>query len=279
MRITNYYDLPAAILDAVADQRQPTPGTFYVTDLINSPCQRILTMRHWDDLEDDVSDRLWLLLGKAVHAVLERHAPETALAEQEVTAELDGATIIGHADIYHDKSVEDYKTVSVYSFLLGEKQEWVNQLNVYGWLFRSQGLPVENLRIRAILRDWMKSKALRENDYPPIPFMSLEIPLWDMEKAEAYVRRRLELHMAAERNGSVPPPCTDEEKWARPPAYAVVRPKTTRAVRVLPTYDEAVAWAEANMRLPYTIEERKSESVRCRDYCRVRAVCPHNEYR
>jgi len=58
MRITNKYGLPEAIVNAV-QQRKASDGRISVTSLIDSPQIRQLVLDHWDELEDDASDRLW----------------------------------------------------------------------------------------------------------------------------------------------------------------------------------------------------------------------------
>ena len=64
MRLTNHYDLPPAIYQAVSGMtRKPEPHVYHPTELINNPLIRFLKMRHWDELEEDASDRLWALLG------------------------------------------------------------------------------------------------------------------------------------------------------------------------------------------------------------------------
>jgi hypothetical protein len=70
MIITNKMNLPEALVKAVTTRRHNNPGRLSATTLLNGMKQIILTDRHWDQLEDDVSDRFWAIFGTAVHALL-----------------------------------------------------------------------------------------------------------------------------------------------------------------------------------------------------------------
>ncbi len=71
-------------------------------DLIRPPRITILSRRHWDEIEEDISDWVWALLGKAVHAILEAAEPDNALTEERLFAEVVRRTISGASDLYHD---------------------------------------------------------------------------------------------------------------------------------------------------------------------------------
>ncbi len=280
MIISNIYNLPEAVYNTLVEAKPPVPGRYSVTDLINAPLQRILKMKHWPELTQDVSDMLWLLLGKATHYVLEHGAPESAIAEEKLTIPWSDTIVVGVADLYHNYTVEDYKITSVYAFLLGDKPEWERQLNIYAWIYRQLGFDVYDLLIRAILRDWVKTKALKDAEYPPIPFQTVRVPLWDASQASTYVEERIALHRAAEDTMDAPC-CTDEERWAKPTTYAVMKKGNKRAARVLDSMDAAETWAVLNLdaKDKYEIQERAGEFTKCASYCLVRDVCPHNPYR
>jgi hypothetical protein len=174
--------------------------------------------------------------------------------------------------------ISDIKVTSVYSFLLGEKPEWINQLNVYAWCYGKIGFNVSALRIDAILRDWMRSKTLRDPDYPPIPFMTVDIPIWDWPDAEQYIHDRVALHLEAERTMTAPV-CTDEERWGKPTTYAVIKKGNKRAARVLDSMEAAQDWADFNIGGKYEIQERPGSYTKCESYCLVRGICEHNPYK
>jgi hypothetical protein len=275
METTNIHNLPEAIYNCLSKNRPPIMGRYSVTDLIGSPLSRLLRMKHYNELEEDVSERLFALLGQSVHYVLEKGSPDNALAEEKLVINYKGIQIAGIADLYHNGIISDFKVVSAFSFLLGEKPEWVRQLNCYAWCYRQLGFDTYGLRIHAILRDWMRSKALREADYPQIPFQTVELPLWDEEEAREYVNSRISKHFIAEESG-LAPCCTDEERWMKPTTYAVYKPKLKRASRVLESREEAEEWAIINLGDKYEIRERIGEYTKCLSYCACRMVCPFN---
>jgi len=62
MRILNKYNLPEPLVKAVTWDNKPRKG-FSVTDLIQPPRITQLTRRHFDEIEVDASERIWVLLG------------------------------------------------------------------------------------------------------------------------------------------------------------------------------------------------------------------------
>jgi len=64
MKLTNKFNLPDPIVNAVQNQGY-TPGSsdITVTQLIQPPLIRQLNKKHWDDIEEDASDRVWALFG------------------------------------------------------------------------------------------------------------------------------------------------------------------------------------------------------------------------
>ena len=269
MKITNKHKLPESIYNVISKVRKPSEDRISVTELIDSPLIRRLRMEHWGELEEDASERLWALLGTSVHYALEKGTPLDAFGEERLEVMHSGIVISGQSDLYHNEGIEDYKVTSVYAFLLGMNPQWTAQLNVYKWLWEEQNYPVKTLKIHAILRDWMQSKALREPDYPPIPFITVDLPVWSHEDTEAYITERLDLHFDPEIRE-----CTPEEKWARPTTYAVVKKGKKRAKRVLDSWEDAEKWIEENGDDKLNIEVRQGLNVRCESFCPVREFCP-----
>jgi hypothetical protein len=278
MQITNKHNLPETIYNVLSQgSHKPQIGRYSVTDLIGAPLVRILKIKHWEEIEQDVGDMMWLLLGKSVHYILEGGAPKEGLAEEKFIVQYGDKQIVGVPDLWHNDIIDDYKITSVFAFLLGDKPEWENQLNVYAALYRWSGFVVKGLRINAILRDWMKSKADREEDYPPIPFMMADVPLWDYDRQREYISDRVMLHWQAETEGEAPI-CTPEERWERPTTYAVMKGSNKKAARVLASEQAAKDWIDiaGDEKAKYDIVMRPGESIRCKDYCLVRDVCPVN---
>jgi len=268
MRINNKHNLPEALFNVINKTRKPMENRISVTELIDAPLIRKLKLLHWDNLEEDASERLWALLGQSVHYALEKGTPPDALAEERLEVKIGDITLSGQADLYQNGEISDWKTTSTYAFLLGMKESWTTQLNVYAYLYRSIGFEVTALKIHAILRDWIRSKALYDPDYPQIPFITVDVPVWSDEKVKKYIDERIGLHFH-----TPPEKCTDEERWMRKTTYAVMKKGGKRAKRVLDSYEEAEAWMGEAKDL--SIEVRKGEDIRCTGYCLVRNVCPY----
>lgn len=275
MKITNAYGLPLPIVSAVSQGiREPQKGIISITTLIDAPLIRVLRERHWNEITEDASDRVWALLGTAVHAVLERADTSNHLSEEKLTTEVDGYTITGIPDLLDDEgTLHDYKITSVYSFLLGEKESWTNQVNAYAYLYRLHGFEVKKAQIVAILRDWSKSKS-HEPEYPKCAVLVKEVKLWSPSVVEAYIHERVALHKLADAGAITP--CTAEERWERPTTYAVMKKNQKRAVRVLNTFDDAQEYFDnLTKKDDYSVQERPGSSIRCESYCSVREFCKY----
>jgi len=270
MTLTNKYNLPRPLVSAIENDLYKKVGDISVTELILPPRIRQLQIRHRDEITEDYSDRIWMLLGSSVHAILERADTHNQLVEERLTSTVLGWIVSGQPDLLGDGVLTDWKVTSVYSFLLGEKPEWTAQLNCYKWLYEQNGFQVDKLQIVAILRDWMKSRALKEADYPPCAVMVVDIPIWGPREVKNYIEERVRLHQEAQK---IPDDalmlCTPQERWERPTTYAVKKLTNKKARRVFLTIEDA--------RLAATEQEevivRPGESVRCKSYCTAMPFC------
>lgn len=271
MKVLNPNNLPEVlVMAAIGDYtRHPDADKrMSVTDLINPPLIRSLKLRYWGEIEETVDDMAWSLFGKAFHDLMNKYAPPGSSSEFKIEHFFDPYIIIGQPDVHKGGILDDYKVTSVFSFAFGDKPEWEAQLNVYAWLLRMKSVQISELRVIAILRDWVKTKAI-QHDYPKSPFHVVNIPLWDIERQTKYIEDRIKAHQN-------PKECTPEEKWQREDSYAVKSPGVKKARRVLATEEEAILWAADNMKGKYEIEKRDGEKIRCKFYCSARNFCPYN---
>lgn len=272
MKITNTQNLPEPILVAVSNETYTKGEAEYsVTELLSPPRQRALVKKHWDDIEEDASSRIWSLLGQSVHAILER-ANKTGIAERRLTVNIDGYTISGGMDLVHGEGVlDDYKITTAYKFLDGKvPTEYEQQLNMYAAILRENNLDVKELWITAILRDWSKMEAARNEGYPRTQVIRVPINVWPHSEAITFMRTRLSLHISS-RYGELPE-CTSEEVWAKPTKYAVMTPKLTRAVKLYDSELDAATHASQDPSKLY-VEKRPGDRIRCRLYCSVNKFC------
>lgn len=268
MRITNKYNLPEAIVRA-AQAYEPKPGRIGVTTLIDAPLPHHLKRKHWDDIEEDVLDRLWALRSQGAHKILELNAPPFTWPELKLEQDMGSVTLVCVVDLYtpDEGLVEDYKDKSVWGFVLGDKKDIERQLNCNAQMIRWSGWCVSKLRGNYFLRDWSKSKA-GEDNYPSRPFHSVDIPLWTEPEAEQYIANRLALH-----GSDNPPECTPDERWEKPTTYAVMKKGRKSALRVLSSEANAIKWRTENG--GDDIVCRPGKRTRCEDYCSVSQFCPY----
>jgi len=269
MKQTNKFNLPDAIARAVANDPYTNGGADYSISALLKPARIVaLEKKHWDELEEDVSDRIWSMFGQAVHVIAER-ANEKGIAERRLFIDVDGKKVSGGMDLYHgDGILTDYKTTSVYKVKDGVPDEYVKQLNCYAEILRQNGHEVKKLEIIAILRDWSKLEALRDGNYPQSQAMRLEVPVWESTRALGFIKTRIALHEAAKVNL---PECSSEDRWARPDTWAVKKtPDAARATRVFDNEAEATKMATQNK---MHLEFRPGLSPRCEAYCAASKFC------
>lgn len=265
MKFTNNHNLPEAIVRAAkSDKYSRGNADISVTQLIDAPQIRHLREKHREDLTMDVVDTVWSMLGTAVHSLLE-HSRDHVTTEERLYARCRGWVISGGIDVQHT-GIEDYKVTSVWA-ATKDKPEWERQLNCYAWLRRkAKGLPTTDLHIWAILRDWNRSEASRNRDYPQCPVIKIPIPVWPDAVQDAYVLGRVMLHQKAE-----PPQCSKEERWAEDSKWAAKKPNGVRAKKVFDNFEAAVDYASTNN---LEVEERHGKSKRCEGgYCGVSKFC------
>lgn len=275
MKYTNKFNLPEPVAAAIRNDSYKKVGDISATGLIRPPQMRVLEKIHDHEIEEDVSDSIWRLLGQSVHAVLERAASAEHLSEERMTVDVFGWKVSGQPDLLDGAGVlSDYKVTSVFSFLLGEKPEWEQQLNIYAWMYWKHSFKVKKLEIVAILRDWKSSEAMRDPEYPQTACLKVDIPLWPFEKTQAYVEERVKLHQEAE---ALPaeelPECTPHERWSRPTTWALKKPEGKRALAVFDSEEEAKVANTQDRFKGALLEVRPGENIRCERFCRASKWC------
>jgi hypothetical protein len=285
VKLTNKYGLPPAFVHAVTslvhDISAADPKRIGVTTLINPPRMRVLTARHWDELEEDVSDHIWRISGTAMHWVLEKMEHPDRLVEKKIEEEIDGVTLVGKLDLYEKpiESIEDWKQTSIWSIKIEEKEEWTAQLNCYAYFLERAGYPVRQANINAIIRDWRRGESMKYDDYPPIPFVRKSIKLWSREEQEKYIKDRIkEYKIALQLEDDELPECSEKDRWHKDDKYAVYRNTNTTATKILETAKDAedyITYCKSKEKKPstYRIDKREGDDFRCQNYCSCNSVC------
>lgn len=280
MKFLNRFGLPAPLVRAIKWSDRPASfgdNTISVTTLLKPAQARAIEELHKDELETDVSEHVWRLLGQAAHVVVQRAASGDVgeISEMRFYWPLGEWKLTGQIDLLEkDGTLSDFKVTGTYSIVLGEKPEWTAQLNMQRWLLAKNGVEVKKLQIVAILRDWQSSKAgPEEADYPASPMVVVPVEIWSLEKTEQFILNRLTDHEDATKDpASVP--CTSEERWERPAKLAVMQKGKKRALRLLDTQAEADTFIlNANLKDVF-IESRPAVNRRCEGgYCMASKWC------
>ena len=283
MKITNKFNVPETLV-ALATRDYYTKGKsdYSVTEIISPPRIQRLRRKHFEEIEQDVSDMLWMLLGTALHVVAERSEVSGHTNEERLSAGIDGIILSGAIDLQKDEAdgitITDYKFTSAWA-LMNDKPEWEQQQNIYKYLVeRVKKKPVKGLKICALIRDWSRRDAQNKPDYPQAPIQIVDIPMWTFDRTEAFIKERVELHRDSKVSadwGEELPLCTEEERWVRQTTYAVKKDGRKTAIRVFDTQDEADALLkEMPEKEKSFIEIRKGEAVRCTgNFCGVSQWC------
>lgn len=295
MKITNKTGLPQSIVSAVSHGTYDRGECdFSVSDLIRPPQLYGLSQAHRGELEEDAADRIWALMGTAVHYVIEaqrKPQDEAVLSEQRLLAPVGDWLISGKPDHFEIEAgrLVDFKITSAWAVmdcltnLL--KPDWLNQLNYYAYLLRYNGYEVNELQIVAILRDWSRANYLRSPaSYPEKNIVVLNVPLLDPEVVSTRLATACEEHQAA-LDGNARP-CTNSERWYNPGKIALMKHGRKSAVKLFDTAAD-VEVAAANPEFTaltldgdaitlgpkHYLETRPNAYPRCENYCEVADYC------
>jgi hypothetical protein len=291
MELTNKSNLPNVIKRAVANDPYDSSGSdISTTRLITPPRIRVLEARHWENLTEDVADKIFALLGSSVHHVIERAVTDEDIAELRLFHEVNGWTLSGQFDLLTSKGeLIDFKVTSAWAALdalKNGKPEWEQQLNVLDYLSRhtdhslknylGKTLKVKSLSIMAILRDWSKMKTMTSKDYPRKQVVMIPVRQWSEEEQDNFVLARIKAHQEAE-VGELPV-CSAKERWRKDDKYAIMKDGRKTALRLLDTKDQVKQYLKDNKLVEgkgCTVVLRAGEDIRCQSYCRVNFFCDY----
>lgn len=276
MTITNKLNLPQALVDACDTERHNEPGTISATTLLKGVKEIVLTDRHWDELTDDASNRVWAIWGQAVHALLERETV-TTFVEERLSVVVGDFSVTGRIDNYDMASAEiiDYKTASVYKVKFGDYKDWDDQIKIYAWLLIRNGFKAANGRIIAMLKDWSKTEAERDSQYPKSPICVHEVnfTLADIDTIDRFIQAKVQaVSIAQKMSDNDIEACTIEQRWYSGDKYAVMRDGRKSALRVFEAEQDAKLYAEQEGK-GARVEKGPGISRKCEGYCPCREFC------
>ena len=196
----------------------------------------------------------------------------TILQEERLYTNIGWWKVSGQSDLLHNNALTDYKVTSVYAIKDGVKPEWEALLNLYNLLMTDIGFSdIEKLQIVAILRDHSKTKAEVDKNYPP-PVVVIPVKMWKIDDTRRFAEERVKLHRDAQKlKPENLPPCTAEERWAKPECWAHMKEGRKTALKLY--------WKESDVPNPDTLPKGQSiqhspgKCTRCESFCVVKNYC------
>lgn len=280
MKITNNYNLPKALVDAVT-KHEHRKGNFSVTQLLKGSTEIALEMMYADKLEMDVADCFNMILGTAVHRVLEEQEQDFILNEHYMEQPIfAGFTVSGTADVIDtiNREISDYKTCSAWKILFKDFDDWREQLKAYLYLWYMETKELyHDASIVAVIKDFSQTDAQIKDGYPQKPIVKIPFKFTDAEifgVAERWEEKIVEVlqKLASQDWGE----CSETERWTRPATYAMMKEGRKTAVKLFAIESECREAVEASGK-GYFMEYRKGEDTKCDKYCVVGkcGFCPY----
>ncbi|MDP8268879.1 MAG: hypothetical protein P9L97_09145 [Candidatus Tenebribacter davisii] len=277
MKITNFNKIPVPIYRAIKHNWYSGSNEIHfasATELLKPPKMFVLEKRYAKNLREEASNRIWSLLGSAMHKVLEQSETKNSLNEERLSCEINGKIISGGIDLYEDGVISDFKFTSVWNFVFSKRKEWEEQLNLYSYLYQKAGFEVDKLQIIAIFRDWSASKAKFEKHYPKqVEIISLK--KWDISWCHHFIADKLcKLEMALKTPDDQIAPCNLEQRWQDPQKFAVMKKGNKRALKLFDSQGSATQFISLHKdKKKLYIDIRESIPRRCENYCIVNKFC------
>lgn len=280
MKINNKLNLPQPFVDVVTKEYEYKEKQYSVTTILKDVREILLTRRHHNEIEQDVADMIWLILGTATHSILENsQEADTEFKEEHFVEEVqNGYKLSGQADLYNaeEKMVTDYKTCSVWKVIYDDWEDYKKQLLMYAWAFKKMGFEVEKGQIVAIIKDHSKTKAKVDSSYPQYPVYKKVFNFSEQEfkEIEEFIKDKFTQIEKYEKTADDQLPlCTEESRWNDGDKYAVKKKGNKRALRVYDTLKEAEEHLKQDDSLE--LEIRKGEDKKCLEYCSCCEFCSY----
>lgn len=276
MKTTNKANMPAAFVNFVSNVRHNPVGTLSATTLLKGEKEIVLFDRHFDELEQDAADMVWATFGTALHAIMEKQNDD-AFKEEYFECQVGAYKVTGRVDRYdlEHEVLEDWKTASTWKVIYQEFDDWKRQGLIYAWLMKQANLNVRKCRFVALLKDHSKSKAKTDSSYPqkPVYVYEFEVTDDDLKAIEAEIRNKVQkVTNAYEQDDDSIAPCSESERWATAPKFAVMKEGRKSAVKVFDSEKEANEML-AGLDDKHWLQKRPGESKKCVDYCPCSAFC------
>lgn len=274
MRVTNIYNLPQALVDAITTEKHNKDGEYSATTLLKGACETILTKRHWDDILVDASESIWQIFGTATHSIFEVQKDNT-FKEEFFSVDVSKSKVTGRVDSYdlENEILVDWKTTSVYKVKKQDFADWKRQGLIYSWLMKQSNLNVKKCRFVALLKDHSKAEAVKA-DYPinPIYVYEFDVTDEDLKEIETFIFEKVKELEAADKIEDLKlEPCSQEQRWTTPEKWAHMKEGRKSAIKLYDSKEEA---DKVELKKDEYIEHRPGVNKKCEHYCYCKEWCP-----
>src|SRR5690606_14025564 len=144
----------------------------------------------------------------------------TIYVEQRTIRTVGDYRIGGKFDIVMFGEVQDNKSTSVYTYLLGGKDDdYILQGSLYRWL-NPKKINASTIQINFLFTDWKKADSLSRPDYPKTRIATKSYQLIPIVEVEVWVRNKLnEISRYWDAPEEEIPHCTDSDLWLSDPQF------------------------------------------------------------
>jgi hypothetical protein len=186
----------------------------------------------------------------------------------------------GKFDQVIDGRLFDTKTTSVYSYLLGRKDDdYAKQGGIYRWL-NPELITSDHIFIQFIFTDWQKVRAKADpQNYPQTKTLEYPVELPSLAETEQFIRDKIaEVHKYKDARDEDIPFCNDKELWRSEPKYKYFADPTKTQGRSTKNFDTL---AEANQFMNEKgkgIVKTVPGEVKACDYCPAFSICKQKDH-
>ena len=218
-------------------------------------------------------------LQKSLYYFVQKNQKKGYMVERKLWDKILDRKIVGKFDLWLNGALYDWKSTSVWKVIFGQDKDYEEQLNIYAYLLRINDVKVNILYIIFWLTDWDKMRAQQGGDYPQMQIVQKRIKnLWTMKTQLEFLEYRIQMHKDNEgRPDEDLDDCLEEDMWSKPDKYAIQKPGSGRAVRVLDSRQDAkdyITNSTNKAKDTWTINKRCGSRMRCEQFCKVNEWCP-----
>ena len=200
--------------------------------------------------------------------------------EQRAHRKVGEYTISGKYDMVFEGRVNDIKTTSAFSYMMGNKDtDYILQGSIYRWL-NPEIITDDYMNIQYVFTDWSKLNSMKESHkgYPQSRVLEHKLPLMSLEETEQYIKSRLaEIDKYKDAEESMLPECSEDDLWVGPSVWKYYKNpnNTTRSTRNFNTATEAQNYKREKGNVGIVVEV-KSDVKACK-YCPAFDLCSQKD--